>query len=151
MLLFLHRCIRTTNGVSSFSTSQINTLMTCLTHSPCMQNWIFGSVYGITRMIVEVQPNQPSRKQTSPYFRIFMQCWDPLHLPVTTCECERSVSALCHLKTHMRTSVGQERLNGLALLLVHNTNEAWDIFARKHARQLTLVDILNSDWKHYVI
>jgi len=40
-------------------------------------------------------------------------------VPVTTGECECSVSALRRLKKHMRTSVGQERLTGLALLHVH--------------------------------
>ena len=36
--------------------------------------------------------------------------------PVTTCTCERSVSALRRIKTFLRTSCGQERLNGLTLL-----------------------------------
>jgi len=53
----------------------------------------------------------------------------------------------------MRTSMGQERLKDYRwhfTYILHYTrnidiNEVVDIFARKHARRLTLVDILNSD------
>ena len=70
-------------------------------------------------------------------------------IPVTTCECERSVSGLRRLKTYMRTSMGQTRLNGLALLHVHysmdiNLSEVVNIFARKHERRLCMLDILNN-------
>ena len=65
-------------------------------------------------------------------------------IPVTTCECERSVSALRRLKTYMRSSMVEDRLNGLALLHVHygvsiNTEEVLDLFARKHPRRLQIV------------
>ena len=40
-------------------------------------------------------------------------------LPVTSCECERSNSALKRLKTYMRSTMGHERLSGLGLLTVH--------------------------------
>ena len=40
-------------------------------------------------------------------------------LPVTSCEAERSISALRPLKTYMRSSMSQERLTGLALMHVH--------------------------------
>ena len=33
-------------------------------------------------------------------------------IPVTTCECERSNSVLKRLKTYLRSTIGQERLNG---------------------------------------
>jgi len=39
--------------------------------------------------------------------------------PVTTCTCERCVSALRRVKTFLRTSCGQERLNGLTLLAMY--------------------------------
>ena len=42
-------------------------------------------------------------------------------LPVTSCECESNVSVLRRLKTYMRTSMGQDRLTGLALLHIHYT------------------------------
>ena len=40
-------------------------------------------------------------------------------IPVTGCECERSVSVLHRLKTYLWSSVGQERLSGLALMHIH--------------------------------
>ena len=40
-------------------------------------------------------------------------------LPVTSCECERSVSVLRRLKTYLRSSTGQDRLSGLALMHIH--------------------------------
>lgn len=42
-----------------------------------------------------------------------------LTLPVTSCSCERSFSALRRLKTWTRTSMDEDRLNGLALRHVH--------------------------------
>lgn len=40
-------------------------------------------------------------------------------LPVTTCTSERSFSTLRRLKTYLRNTTNEERLNGLALLNVH--------------------------------
>ena len=40
-------------------------------------------------------------------------------LPVTSCECERSISMLRLIKTPLRSTMGQQRLNGLALLYYH--------------------------------
>ncbi|XP_035272635.1 52 kDa repressor of the inhibitor of the protein kinase-like [Anguilla anguilla] len=48
-----------------------------------------------------------------------------LTLPVTTCSCERSFSALRQLKTWLRSSMGNERLSGLAMMHVHR-NRALD-------------------------
>ena len=41
-------------------------------------------------------------------------------LPVTTCECERSVSALRRMKTWLRSTMANERLNGLAMMHINN-------------------------------
>ena len=42
-------------------------------------------------------------------------------LPVTSCEAERSFSCLRRLKTYLRSTMSQERLNGLvALLNIHD-------------------------------
>ena len=65
-------------------------------------------------------------------------------LPVTTCSCERSISALDRLKTYNRSTMGQERLNGLALLHIHydmaiDHNEIVDIFASEKPRRMDLV------------
>ena len=40
-------------------------------------------------------------------------------LPVTSCECERSISMLRIVKSQLRSSMGQNRLNNLALLYYH--------------------------------
>ena len=40
-------------------------------------------------------------------------------LPVTSCECERSFSALKRLKTYSRSTMVEDRLNGLALMHIH--------------------------------
>ena len=40
-------------------------------------------------------------------------------LPVGSCTCEHSFSALRRLKTWCRTSMGEDRLNGLALRHIH--------------------------------
>ena len=40
-------------------------------------------------------------------------------LPITSCECERSFSALRRLKTFTRTTMSEERLNGLAAMYIH--------------------------------
>ena len=42
--------------------------------------------------------------------------------PVTTCSCERSISALRRLKTYLRSTMQQERLLSLAVLHVHGYN-----------------------------
>ena len=40
-------------------------------------------------------------------------------LPVTSAECERSVSRLRYLKTYLQSTTTEDRLNGLAMLYVH--------------------------------
>ena len=64
-------------------------------------------------------------------------------LPVTTCECERSISVIRRLKTYLRATMGEERLSGLALMHIHydmdlNVEEIIDIFARQHPRRMLL-------------
>ena len=75
-------------------------------------------------------------------------------LPVTTCECERNVSALRRLITYLRSMMSQTRLTGLALLHIpHNIDIDLDIdfdetirrFARLHPRRMEMANIL-SDW-----
>ena len=60
-------------------------------------------------------------------------------LPVTTATCERSFSTLKRLKTYIRNSIGQARLNGLALMNIHrdikiNTDEVIDEMSTKSRR-----------------
>ena len=68
-------------------------------------------------------------------------------IPVSSCECERSISVLRRLKTYLRSSMGQERLSGLALMHINysmeiDLDEVINIFARKHPRRMALADIL---------
>ena len=64
-------------------------------------------------------------------------------LLVTSCECERSISMLKLLKTSLRSTMGNERLNGLALMLIHryielNPDAVVEEFSRRHPRRLLL-------------
>ena len=64
-------------------------------------------------------------------------------LSVTSVECERSISRLRYLKTNLRSTMLESRLNGLAMMYVHrdipcDPNVVIDEFARKHPRRMTL-------------
>ena len=66
-------------------------------------------------------------------------------LPVTSCECERSVSVLRRLKTYLRSTMGQDRLSGLALMHIQygmqiDYQEVITMFARRNPRRMTLLD-----------
>ena len=69
-------------------------------------------------------------------------------IPVTSCECERAVSSLRHLKTYMRSTMHENRLTGLAMMHVHYTHEiALDTiiqnFAIQHPWRMDMVNLLN--------
>ena len=60
-------------------------------------------------------------------------------MPVTSCECERSFSALRMLKTYTRSTMVAERLNGLALFhvlkdIIVNIDKVIDLYAMKNQR-----------------
>ena len=67
-------------------------------------------------------------------------------IPVSSCECERAVSVLRRLKTYLRSTMEQSKLNGLSLMSIHRD---FDViltrFARQHPREVKLVDILSDD------
>lgn len=70
--------------------------------------------------------------------------------PVTSCECERSISVLRLLKTYLRSTMGQQRLSSLALMFVHrnitiSTKEIVAEFARKQPRKMKLPNIMFED------
>ncbi|XP_054263675.1 52 kDa repressor of the inhibitor of the protein kinase-like [Macrosteles quadrilineatus] len=65
-------------------------------------------------------------------------------IPVTTSTAERSFSALRRLKTYLRTTITEERLNGLANLHINQSvsskisaDEVLTLFAKKHKRKLS--------------
>ena len=65
-------------------------------------------------------------------------------LPVTTAECERTISHIRTLKSYLRSTMGQERLNGLALLKIHraisiNHDDAVNSFARRYNTQMAFL------------
>ena len=70
-----------------------------------------------TQLLTHWLPQTSSCSQPSSLLCIFST------IPVTTCECERSVSSLRHLKSYLRSTMGQERLSALALLNIHYSME----------------------------
>lgn len=52
-----------------------------------------------------------------------------LTIPVSSCVCERSFSALCRLHTRFRSTMGQEKLNNLVILMTERRN--LDIITRE--------------------
>ncbi|XP_021367962.1 52 kDa repressor of the inhibitor of the protein kinase-like [Mizuhopecten yessoensis] len=67
--------------------------------------------------------------------------------PLTSCECERSISVLIHLKTYLRSTMGQQRKTSLALMFIHRavkvlTTDIVREFARKNPRKMELPSIL---------
>ena len=68
-------------------------------------------------------------------------------IPVTTATVERGNSALRYVKTDLRSTMVQERLNSLMLLYIHKDialdyDSVIDSFAAKHPRRLLLQDPL---------
>ena len=68
-------------------------------------------------------------------------------IPVTSCECERSASALRRLNNYMRASMAKDRLSHLALLHIHydipiDLDNVVDYYARLHPRRLELDSVL---------
>ena len=62
-------------------------------------------------------------------------------IPVTSCEAERTFSALRRLKPFLRTTMGENRLSSLTLLHVHGNiaidlDDAVDRYARLRTRKL---------------
>jgi hypothetical protein len=68
-------------------------------------------------------------------------------IPATSCECERSASALRRLHTFYRACMGQERLSALALTHIHydtdiDLDEVVTLFDLKHPRRMELNNII---------
>ncbi|XP_015376819.1 PREDICTED: 52 kDa repressor of the inhibitor of the protein kinase-like [Diuraphis noxia] len=62
-------------------------------------------------------------------------------ISITTASAERSFSSLKRIKTYLRSTMSQERLNGLAMLHINKDiqvkpGEVLDVFAKKHKRKL---------------
>ena len=66
-------------------------------------------------------------------------------LPVTSSECERSISVLRRLKTYLRSTIGQESMTGLALMHIKygmelNLDDISNIFAGQHQRRMLFAE-----------
>ena len=73
-----------------------------------------------------------------------------LTIPVTSCEAERAISGLRLLKNYMRSTMGQQRFTGLALMHIHHSmdidlDNIIDEFCQKHPRRMRLSNILKDD------
>ena len=71
-------------------------------------------------------------------------------LPVTSCECERSISILGLDKSPLRSTMAEDRPNGLAMMQYHrdialHVDEVVKEFSLRHPRRLLLVHPLSSD------
>ncbi len=83
---------------------------------------------------------------------LFPNIYTILHVlvvfPVTSAEAERSFSSLKRLKTRLRSTMGEERLNGLAMMTIHRDVDV-DIkkviqkFAVAHPRKMRLAFVLD--------
>ena len=83
-----------------------------------------------------------------------------LTLPVTTCSCERSFSAMRRLKTWLRSSMGNERLSGLAMMHVHRNRtldpekvlKRWDVSGHRRIALALKVKASQARYslKHYL-
>ena len=65
-------------------------------------------------------------------------------VPSASNSCERSISKLRLIKTYLRTTMAQDRLNGLTLLYTHREinidyDKLLDIFARQYPHRLRLI------------
>ena len=59
-------------------------------------------------------------------------------IPATSCSAERSFSALRRLKTYLRSTMGQKRLNNIALI---NVERAYANGALKNDMEKIIIDI----------
>jgi hypothetical protein len=71
-------------------------------------------------------------------------------IPVTSCECERSASALRRLHTFYRAAMNEDRLTGLALIHIHyghrvDLDNVVDLFKNSHPRRFELGNLFDDE------
>jgi hypothetical protein len=84
--------------------------------------------------------NVKALRSDFPNIRILLEIF--AIIPVTTASPERNFSTLRRLKNNMRSTMGQEHLNGLAVFNIYkeiSVNEIMDIFS-KTSRRMKLDD-----------
>lgn len=77
------------------------------------------------------------------YFPPFLNGWRKIFLaylclPCTTCECERSFSTLRRIKSYLRSTMSQSRLNHCMMLNIHSTS-AGEYFFRNDEHELARI------------
>ena len=82
------------------------------------------------------------------YVNIYTMLQILITIPISSASCERSISTLRNLKTYLRNTMVQDRLNGLALMHAHREMELdlekiVDLFANLHPRRMRMENILN--------
>ena len=82
------------------------------------------------------------------YVNIYTMLQMLITIPISSASCERSISTLRNLKTYLRNTMVQDRLNGLALMHAHREMELdlekiVDLFATLHPRGMRMENILN--------
>ena len=94
---------------------------------------------------------QCQKKQLKQTFPLISHCLRLLGTaPVSTCECERNISAMRILKDYKGTTTSQECFSSLAVLYVHRDFEIdFDLiigqFATMHPRRMQFINILCDD------
>ena len=81
------------------------------------------------------------------YVNIFAILKILITIPITSASCERSISSLRNLKNYLRSTMLQDRLNGLALMHAHrdmdfDLNTIIDLFAELHPRRMRMANII---------
>uniref|UniRef100_A0A673HRZ6 TTF-type domain-containing protein n=1 Tax=Sinocyclocheilus rhinocerous TaxID=307959 RepID=A0A673HRZ6_9TELE len=73
------------------------------------------------------------------FFELFKLCEISVAIPISTASCERSFSTLKLVKTHLRSTMADERVSNLGVLSIEskranelNLDEFVDLFARNH-------------------
>ena len=69
-------------------------------------------------------------------------------MPCTTCECERSFSTLRRIKTYLRSTMNQDRLNYVMVLNVHHSEAEKLRITKMEAfeQQKLCLDKIIDDW-----
>ena len=84
-----------------------------------------------------------------PNLRIHLQI--ACTIPATSCECERSASALRRLNKYTRASIGKERMANLALLHIHYDKRwmsiGWLIYILQSSIKKNGIELLISPFK----
>ena len=93
--------------------------MTYHLQSVLKQNSIYGNINGKYLKKKMLYPLIPQRKFFHMLINIQVLIKIMGTLPVTSCECERSISMLQLVKSPLRNTMTQDRLNALAMILYH--------------------------------